>query len=199
MNPRATEIFKLTNEEKTDLEKNNVICERELGVFDHRAVIAKSGNYKFKAKSLRNDMVLHKASFGSTAGKLSAAILKMLNDREAQWTTEQKELHQMKIEEKLQQGRNASNYTNKLLGKCKSWGGPVTSAEELNSILESKPDIAEHIIRTELAYYRDTHKADVIANPRLYKLNKLTHEDRLANLCVLLSNNSNSNSYSKKF
>ena len=37
----------------------------------------------------------------------------------------------------------------KLLEKCKSWGGPVTSVEELSSILKSKPDI----VRTELAYY----------------------------------------------
>ena len=38
-----------------------------------------------------------------------------------------------------------------------------------------------------MAYYRDTHRADVIADPHLFKLNKLSHEDRLGNLCILLA------------
>ena len=103
------------------MEKNNIICEQELAVFDQRAVVSKS--------QLKNDMVLHKASFDSTAGKLSTTILKLLNNREVQCTTEQKELHRKKIEEKLQQGQNASDYTNKLIGKCKSWEGSVTSVK----------------------------------------------------------------------
>ena len=104
---------------------------------------------------------------------------------------EQKVLHRKKIEEKTQQARHSSEYTNKLLQKCKSRGGPVTSVEELSGILEGKPDISDHIVRTELAYYRDTHKADVIANPRLFKLNKISSEDRLANFFVLLNGHSN--------
>lgn len=63
--------------------------------------------------------------------------------------------------------------------------GPAGSVEELNSILETKRDIAEQIIRSELAYYRDAHKADIIA--LLFKLNKITHEERLTNCCKLLS------------
>ena len=41
--PRATEIHKLSEEERKDLEKSNIIGERELGVFDHclTAVVAK--------------------------------------------------------------------------------------------------------------------------------------------------------------
>ena len=188
---RATEIHKLSDEEKKDLERNNILAERELGVFDHRSVVANSRNYKFKAKSLRNDMVLHKSSFDGEVAKLCTSILKQLNKREEEWTMEQKVLHRKKIEEKMQQARNSSQYTMKLLEKCKSWGGPVTSVEELSSILESKPDISDHIVRTELAYYRDTHKPDVIANPRLFKLNKISSEDRLSNLFVLLNGHSN--------
>ena len=60
--PRATEIHKLSEEERKDLEKSNIIGEQELGGFDHRADVAKCRNHKFKAKSLRNDMVLHKSS-----------------------------------------------------------------------------------------------------------------------------------------
>ena len=188
---RAPQICNLSNEERKDLETSNLICERELGVFDHRSHVAKTRNHKFKAKSLRNDMVLHKSNFDSAVTKLSTDILKQLNKREEEWTMEQKVLHRKKIEEKTQQARHSSEYTNKLLQKCKSWGGPVTSVEELSGILEGKPDISDHIVRTELAYYRDTHKADVIANPRLFKLNKISSEDRLANSFVLLNGHSN--------
>ena len=37
-----------------------------------------------------------------------------------------------------------------------------------------------------MAYYRNTHRSEVIASPLLFKLNKVTHEERLTNLCVLL-------------
>ena len=67
---RATQIHKLTVEERKDLESNNVMCERELGVFDHRAIVSKCRNNKFKAKSLRNDMVLHSVSLDG-ASKIS--------------------------------------------------------------------------------------------------------------------------------
>ena len=184
---RATEISKLTSEERKDLDRNNVICENELGVFDHRSVVSKSRNRKFKAKSLRNDMVLHRASLTNTSTKISVSVAKLLSQRESVWNEEQMQLHRLKVEEKMKKAQSASNYTNKLLQSCKNWGGPVVSSEELKDILEARPQIQEQIVRTELAYYRDTHRADVIANPDLFKLNKVTHEERLINICVLLN------------
>ena len=41
-------------------------------------------------------------------------------------------------------------------------------------------------MQTELPYYRDTHKSEVSGTPDLFKLNKISHKDRLINLCVLL-------------
>lgn len=46
----------------------------------------------------------------------------------------------------------------------------------------------ERIIRTELAYYRDTHKTEIAYNPDLFKLNRISHEERTMNLCALLNN-----------
>ena len=43
------------------------------------------------------------------------------------------------------------------------------------------------MVKTELAYYKHTHRCDVIARPSLFKLNNLSHEDRLTNLCILLA------------
>ena len=51
--------------------------------------------------------------------------------------------------------------------------------------------MVEQIVRTELSYYRNTHKADVIASPSLFKLNKITHEEQLTNLCVMLGGMNN--------
>ena len=188
--PRATQIYKLTPAEKDGLETNNIPAERHLGVFDKRAICAKSCNYKCKVKSLRDNMVLHNSSFHNTPDHQLKQVLKFLNAREVLWNNGQKELHRKKIMENLEKAKKQSNYTNKLLQQCKSWRGPVTTIEERIQIIQNKPDKIEQIVRVELSYYRDTHKSDVIANAHLFKLNKVTHEERLANLSILLSDKS---------
>ena len=52
--------------------------------------------------------------------------------------------------------------------------------------MQSHPDIQERIVRIELAYYRDTHKSEVIYKAKLFKINKVTREKRLTNFCALL-------------
>ena len=69
-------------------------------------------------------------------------------------------------------------------------GRPVVSADELKEILEKRHEIQEQIVWAELAYYHDTHKSDVMSNPGLFKLNKVTHEERLTNMCILLNDSS---------
>ena len=94
--------------------------------------------------------------------------------------------------EKLDKAKNQAEYTLKLLRLCKTRNGPATSVKELHEILKSNSEKAEKIVRTELSYYRDTHKSDVLNHPDLYKLNKVLHEERLVNLGVLLAGNSSS-------
>ena len=38
-----------------------------------------------------------------------------------------------------------------------------------------------------IVFYKHTHRAEVIANPRLYSLIKITHEERLSNFMIILS------------
>ena len=38
-----------------------------------------------------------------------------------------------------------------------------------------------------MAFYRNTNKSDMIARPDLFRLNKISHEEYLENLLVLLS------------
>lgn len=115
------------------------------------------------------------------------AMTKLLNKREENWTRQQKALQIKKIEEKIELARKQSQYVNKLLVNCKSWCGPVSSVSELQEVILKHHDKAETIVKTELAYYKHTHRQEAIANPSLFKLIRITHEERLSNLMVLLS------------
>lgn len=45
-------------------------------------------------------------------------------------------------------------------------------------------------MRAELVFYRDTRNSETAYHADLFKLNKITHEDRIINLCVLLGRQS---------
>ena len=190
-NIRATQIHKLPVDQRRQMcITSNIPAERNLAIFDKRCTVAKYRNYKFKAKTIRNAMVLHGSSFQNTPNKILKVVAANLDKREKVWTDQQMILHKQKIEEKIRLAEKQGQYTNKLLTQCKSWNGPITSVEELNVILKGKPN-AEEIVKTELTYYRNTHRSEVIASPNLFKLNKVSHEERLTNLCILLGGMSN--------
>ena len=79
------------------------------------------------------------------------------------------------------------DHARKLLETCKSWGGPCVASDELIAAIDAKPDKQEQIVRKELTFFRNTHKSDMTARPDLFKLNKISHEEFLENLLVLLS------------
>ena len=74
-----------------------------------------------------------------------------------------------------------------LLCLCKSWGGPIATITELETILQKNKEKAETLVKTELAFYKHTHRREVITNPSLFRLIRVTHEERLSNLMILLS------------
>ena len=55
--------------------------------------------------------------------------------------------------------------------------------------MNSNPDKRERekIVGTELSFYGDTHKADVIQQPDSFKINGISHDEQLLNLCALLA------------
>ena len=173
----------------TAVNSNNIPSERIFSVFDRKAVTAKSSNHKFKAKSIRNDMTIYQSSVSNIPDQKVSAILKILNAREKEWDSKQRELHENKIIEKLKKANNQSIYTRKLLQQCKTWGGPAASMEELNEILQKHSEIDEKVVRTEVSYYRVTHKTEISYQLHLFKVNRITHEERLINFCVLLGQN----------
>ena len=106
---------------------------------------------------------------------------------EQRWVADQKNLKLKQIKEKIKKGKKRDQYVQKRLKLCKSWGGPVVSVEELHSILKSHSDKNEVIVRTEFIYFRESHKSEVLYNPELFKVNGNTHEERLLNLCALVT------------
>ena len=96
----------------------------------------------------------------------------------------QQEKLKQRLEEKLKKSARAEDYT--LLQNCKSWRGPATSIEELKQSLQEKPDQQVTIVRTELAYYVHTHKADKIARPHVFKPSGISCEEKPMNLSILL-------------
>ena len=114
---------------------------------------------------------------------------------EKDWVDKQKGLHKLKILEKIEKGKNQARYTQKCLELCKVWEGPAISVEEMHEILKNNPGMKERIVRIELSYYRDTHKADVIQQPELFKINNITYEEQLLNLCALLAGNDHAQKY----
>ena len=188
--PRATQLHLLSPEERDRLPTNNLDSERQLSVFGKRAPVAKFRNKKFTAKGIRNDVTLFKSqTFKTEPCKNFNSIVKILSNMETRWVAEQKTYNTQRILAKIEKGKNQTKYTQKCLQACKSWGGPATTVEELNKILQERSDTAEKILRTELSYYRDTHKADVIQQPDLFRVNNISSDDQLLNFCALLSGN----------
>ena len=121
---------------------------------------------------------------------MAKKLRKLLDAREDAWNEGQKELISIRIKEKLNKGIRMTDNARKLLQNYKTWGGPCSSAEELQKALAVKPDISEKIVKNELTYYRNTHKTDVIARSELFRLINISHEKRLKNLLILLADES---------
>ena len=183
---RATDLSTLSEKQLEGLPTNNLATERLLAVFDHRAQkSAKCRNFRFKAKSIRNDLMLYKGNQGLVEPS-SKKLTKLLSEREKSWNDSQKRKAEDRIAEKLSKALNSNNYTKKLLVDCKSWSGPFTSPSEMLQIINKRPGQANHILRTEIAYLAHTQKGDKLIRPKLYKINGLSFEEKIENLSVLL-------------
>ena len=67
------------------------------------------------------------------------------------------------------------------------------ATEQLLSFLKSHPDNVEKIVKTELLYYRDTHKSYVIATLSLFKVRNINYNEKLTNLSILLDGHTSFN------
>ena len=53
--------------------------------------------------------------------------------------------------------------------------------------VSSRPDKSELIVKREMSYYDQTHKQEKIQTPELFRINKITYEEKIENLMILLS------------
>ena len=109
---------------------------------------------------------------------------------EKDWVNEQKKFQQLKILEKIQ-SMNMQN-------ACSS----VNNGMDLQRVLKNSKQfwtwilIREKIAWTELFFYWDTHKkTDVVQQPDLFKINGISHDKQLLNLCVLLAEHDLANDF----
>ena len=80
----ATKLQLLTPEVLEVLPTENLICERQLSEFDRRAVFAKTRNRNFKAKGIRDHMVLYNACV-QKINKMTRTVDTSLHQQEANW------------------------------------------------------------------------------------------------------------------
>ena len=100
-NLHATDISKLTPEEREGLPTNNCISEWDLSKFDKEAGVSRCRNRKFKAKNIWNNMVIYKSRKLLKLVRISKKISLALSDRESKWTASQKEKHNERLKVKL--------------------------------------------------------------------------------------------------
>ena len=138
-------------------------------------VVARCRNRTFKAKNIRNNMVLYKSK-EVKINNLSQKISLILSDRERNRNKNQTMKLNERLDLKLKKSKKAMDYTRTLLQDCTSWGRPCTSVDELHQVLIGK-DRQQRILKTEMAYYTHTHKSDKIARKELFRLNGITYKE----------------------
>ena len=127
---------------------HNLTCERLLGTFGHRAVVAKIRNKTLTAQGIRDDLVLVNSE-QSTVESTTRKINKILKKKESDWTEQQKQLRSQRSQKKMVDSQLQLSY---------SWGGPATTPNELHDVLSRHSDLSEKIVRAELSYYCKTHE-----------------------------------------
>ena len=107
---------------------HNLDCERNLsvaGVF--MEIGSKCSNKNFRGRCIRDNVILHHSS---QVKKVKGELRALLDQRERDWDATQKEVKFQHLEKLMQQGKNRENYIDKVLARCKDWGGPFTAIDE---------------------------------------------------------------------
>ena len=193
---RATAIHKLDPAVLPYLPTDNLICERDLAVFDRLAQRSASfSNRKFTAKGIRDEMTVYKCS-PVIVDTVTKSLAKILDKKEQEWMEKQKILSKEKLEKNCNAALKAVEYVHILLKKCKACRGPFTTVHELEDCVVSTTDddTLKAILRTEVAYRKHTSPHDFKTRPQLYRLNQVTTAQFKVNLTLIHSTESDLNS-----
>ena len=190
--PRATQLHKLSHDERRLMATENLICERYLGGMGSLAAVsAAKSNKFFKGKRMRDDLVFDNKTAPTDEVmvlKTTKVVAKELNLMEMSWTAEQRVKLKEKIEEAVKKNTRTGNYRDLLLKKCKSHGGPVTSIEDVTYLVNKTDDKKKlkSSLRSEIGFQKVLHPFDAKERSYLYKMNFLSAEELAENLTILL-------------
>ena len=185
---RATKIHLLTPAERANLPTNNLRCERYLAKFGYLAAqSAAHSNKCFTGKRIRDDLVLSDANDDLLVDCSIIKVMKLLDDMELKWSASQKELKKKHLLEGFQKKVRANDFVDQLLGKCKQHHGPFTSVNEVKTLVQQNPKELKSFLRLEIQYQRVTHPRDAEARKDIYRVNKVTLEEMIENLVLILS------------
>ena len=93
----------------------------------------------------------------SEVKKLDANLRALLDQREQVWDAEQREVQVQHLKNLVAKGKNRENYIDKVLAKCKTWGGPFLQTDTLMVALKKEDeDGQQRIIRHEITFQKST-------------------------------------------
>ena len=185
---RATRVNLLTSTERANLPTNNLRCERYLAKFGYLAAqSAAHSNKCFTGKRIRDDLVLSDANDDLQVDRSITQVMKLLDDMELKWSAKQKELKKKHLLECFQKKLRANDFVDQLLVKCKQHQGPFTSINEVKALVKNNPTELKSFLRLEIQYQRVTHPRDAEARKDIYRVNKVSLEEMIENLTLILS------------
>ena len=191
-NPQATQLHKLSYQERKNLPTENLSAERYLAKFGYLvSVSASKSNKFFKAKRIQDDMMFN---VNLTVGeeevtKLTKRVTKILKEMELQWTASQKHVWKTKVKEAMNKKVRNLEYKDLLLRKCKQHGGPFVNLSEVRDFVNQQKDDSKQLrthLRQEIGFQKLLHPVDAKERPHLYKMNELTCEQLTENITILL-------------
>ena len=183
---RATELHKLSAAERKGLPSHNIAAEVYLGKFGYLASLsAERSNRFFKGKRIRDDLT-SLCVIVENVDNSTLKIMKCLDEMEITWTSSKKERKKEYLLQNVLKKQRNNDLIDQLLIKCKEHKGPVTSFEELNSLVKSKPNKLKQILSQEVHYQKLTHLQDFAARKSLYKINSIDEKDLIENLTIIL-------------
>ena len=137
--PRATQLHKLTEDQRKNLPNNNLEPEWYLSRFGNLVSLSAAKRNKFfKAKIIRDDLMFNKSvETDKIISYKAKAIIKELESMEVKWTESQRNKWKQKIIDTLNKKHHATDYENEILRKCKEHKGSITTISELNILIQN--------------------------------------------------------------
>ena len=192
-NPRATQLHRLTEEERRNVPTENMSCERYLAQFGNLASIsAVRRNNFFKAKRIRDYLMFGQGEGEwkneATVSRSATEIIKTLQSMEGCWNQKQTDVWKEKIKSSLQKKVRSAQYKDVLLKRCKDHGGPLLSAEDVANHIQKNNDKKKlkGELRAEVGLQKALHPFDARERPHLYKMNFLSVDMLTENIVILL-------------